>query len=79
MLFLNIIKINTANYDFTRIGNFFFGDHFEKCRLACTRFSDEKNKFVGCNMHGNIIKGRPAVAVIMFGDMVEQYHTDILT
>jgi hypothetical protein len=30
-------------------------------------------------MHGNIIKGRPAVAVIMFGDMVEQYHTNILT
>ena len=79
MTLLNVVEINATDDDFARIGKFFFGDHFKEGGLTSAGFTNKEDKFVGCNVHRNVVKGRTDVATIMFGDMVEQYHADILT
>ena len=58
MLVLQIVIINSTNYNFSRARLFFPGQKLQKCRFASTRCTNNNHKFTSANMNACSIQCR---------------------
>ena len=69
--FFDVIKIDAADDDFARLGDFFFGNHFDKCGFAGAGFAHKKDEFIRLDVERDIIKSWLSIARIDLGDSIQ--------